>query len=320
MKKILSIIIPSYKTSKYMDECLKHFVVDSIEKDVDIFLIDDGSPDDSYEKSLNYQKKYPGLFHAVHKENGGHGSVINYAIKYLIDTKYFKVVDGDDWVNEKDLLELIEYLKRVDDELIVSDYTCVYSNKTTTQKCFDTKNNNSFKGYKITIHSSTFKTNLFKDNNIFLREKVFYEDNEYVLFPLEFAKTISYCECNVYQYRLGDVGQSVSISSLLKHDNDYRMIKDDIYNKYLDWIKKQIDPNLIDYGKKVLIGFYLWIFQSQILKKESKEQLLNINNEIKDQQPLFETIRRNKIYRFVSSFNFGLLTIKRFILKCKYKI
>ena len=318
-KKILTIIIPSYKTSKYIDDCLPFFVIDEIRQDINIFLIDDGSPDDSYFKALKYQKKYPGLFYAVHKENGGHGSVINYAIKNLIDTKYFKVIDGDDWVDKNGLVSLVNFLKSTDSDLIISDFTKCFTNAKVYVKCFDTERTRNYLGYQITLHSATFKTIIFQKNNILVREKCFYEDNEYSLFPLEFVQTISYCPHNVYMYRLDNSGQSVSVNSLLQHEKDYLNVKNDILAKYKFWIKNINNEKLITYTSYILSGFYLWLFQNNLLKKRKKNELRIIQEELKQNQAIYKIVKKEKIYRLISFLDFNLLPIKRLLLNLKYR-
>ena len=58
-----------------------------------------------------YADKYPDTFRVISKENGGHGSTINCGIRNAVG-KYFKVVDGDDWVNTADFVKLVEDLEK----------------------------------------------------------------------------------------------------------------------------------------------------------------------------------------------------------------
>ena len=56
-----------------------------------------------------YEKIAPQTFKYVEKENGGHGSTINKGIS-LATGKYFKVIDGDDWVDTDALIKFIDEL------------------------------------------------------------------------------------------------------------------------------------------------------------------------------------------------------------------
>ena len=58
------------------------------------------------------------------KENGGHGSTINYAIPRATG-KYFKVVDGDDWLDKSLLPQFVQLLKHTHSDVISNDFNLV---------------------------------------------------------------------------------------------------------------------------------------------------------------------------------------------------
>ena len=96
--KILSIIVPSYNVEKYLEHTLKSFVEETVLEEIEIIIVDDGSLDHTKYIAEKFCKKYSNTFRLISKKNGGHGSTINCGIEAAIG-KYFKVVDGDDWVN-----------------------------------------------------------------------------------------------------------------------------------------------------------------------------------------------------------------------------
>lgn len=57
----------------------------------------------------------------ISKENGGHGSTINRGIQEA-GGKYFKVVDGDDWVNTGDFVKLVKALKTCQGDYVATNY------------------------------------------------------------------------------------------------------------------------------------------------------------------------------------------------------
>ena len=108
---------------------------------LEVFVVDDGGIDGTLKIAQKYQKKYPGTFYAVHKENGGYGSTVNYSIAHATG-KYFKLLDGDDWFNtdkwkeyEKDFAEAgieiiyFPYTKGVSSTLIAKTLEHVRDNK-----------------------------------------------------------------------------------------------------------------------------------------------------------------------------------------------
>ena len=68
-RPIVSIIIPVYRVEKYLDRCIKS-VVNQTYKNLDIILVDDGSPDKCSEICDNWEKIDKRIT-VIHKENGG---------------------------------------------------------------------------------------------------------------------------------------------------------------------------------------------------------------------------------------------------------
>lgn len=112
MNKILTITVPSYNTEKYIDECMPFLLDDSIVDDIEILVVSDGSKDKTVEVATKWSEKYPQTIRVIEKENGGHGSTINRGILEARG-KYFKVVDGDDWVKTDNLVKLVDFLKKI---------------------------------------------------------------------------------------------------------------------------------------------------------------------------------------------------------------
>ncbi len=101
MKKV-SIIVPVYKVYDYLDKCLDSLVNQTLD-DIEIIVVNDGSPDNSQEIVDEYVKKYPKKVFSYIKENGGLSSARNYGIKKA-KGEYLAFVDSDDYV-EYDMFE-----------------------------------------------------------------------------------------------------------------------------------------------------------------------------------------------------------------------
>ena len=119
--KILTIVVPSYNTELYIDECLPTIISSKSIDDIEILLVNDGSTDNTLKKARYFEELYPQSIRVIDKENGGHGSVINRGIKEATG-KYFKVIDGDDWVDTAAFNQLVSCLKRVDVDLVMNPY------------------------------------------------------------------------------------------------------------------------------------------------------------------------------------------------------
>ena len=121
MEKILTVTIPSYNVEKYLKQTLDSFLAEEILEEIEVLIVDDGSKDGTAAIGKEYERKYPGTFRVISKENGGHGSTINRGIQEA-KGRYFKVVDGDDWVNTADFIKLVKALKTCTAEYVVTNY------------------------------------------------------------------------------------------------------------------------------------------------------------------------------------------------------
>ncbi len=99
---IISVVIPVYNVERYLAETLDSVIGQSLgfEKNIQIILVNDGSPDNSEEICLKYQNRFPDNIVYVKKENGGVSSARNEGIEY-IKGKYVNFLDSDDcWEND----------------------------------------------------------------------------------------------------------------------------------------------------------------------------------------------------------------------------
>ena len=114
-----SIIIPVYNVEQYLAETLDSVINQTIgfEDNIQIILVNDGSPDNSERICMKYKDKYHDNIVYVKKENGGVSSARNEGIQYA-EGKYVNFLDSDDcW--EKDSFEHVlnffdEYYDQVD--------------------------------------------------------------------------------------------------------------------------------------------------------------------------------------------------------------
>lgn len=251
MEKVLSIIIPTYNAEKFLDKGLSSLVVPDSQllKKIEVLVVDDGTPDDSVAIAQKYVAEYPEVFRVLSKENGGHGSAINAGVKNITGT-YFKVLDADDWVDTQVLSQTVKYLESLEekqkncaDAVMMSytayDITLAEEGKNPSEdKCIEQSggpysaeyiNEHLYEfWYGISLHGLIYNTEFYRGIGIGLTEKVFYEDQEFSIVPLSYAKKIYAYDKSLYQYRVGDVAQSVSLQSSLKRLDHYEKVIDSL--------------------------------------------------------------------------------------------
>ena len=126
MKKILTISVATYNLGNMIEDNLNSFAHWKNIDDVEVLVVDDGSTDNTTELAEKYQNKFPGSIKIIKQPNAGPGATVNTGIKNATGL-YFKMVDGDDWVNTEELDKLLDILKETDtvDAIITNDL--VYS-------------------------------------------------------------------------------------------------------------------------------------------------------------------------------------------------
>lgn len=238
--KLLSVAIPSYNSAEYLGRAVETLLTGG--EEMEIIIVNDGSKDDTGKIADEYQDKYPTIIKAVHQENGGHGQAVNTGLKNATGL-YFKVVDSDDWVNEKSLKKVLNLLRKMHDENIELDllianyvYEKVNLNK---QKVIDYKGAlpvdcifgwDDLKHFKqsqnILMHSVFYRTQLLRDCKLQLPKHTFYVDNLFVYQPLPYVKTMYYMNEDFYRYFIGREDQSVNEKVMMSRiDQQIRVTK-----------------------------------------------------------------------------------------------
>lgn len=125
-KKLVSVIIPVYKTEKYLQKAVDS-VLNQTYKNIEIILVDDGSPDSSPEICDNLANQFENIV-VIHKDNGGLSSARNAGIEE-INGEYVFFLDSDDSIEETTLADMVEIAeKEKTDAVFPNSYYKVYEN------------------------------------------------------------------------------------------------------------------------------------------------------------------------------------------------
>lgn len=231
MSKILTVAVPMYNVQKYIKQCLSSFLVEGLEQKIEVLAVDDGSFDRTSEIAQSYARGCPWLFRYIRKENGGHGSAVNTALKHA-QGRYFMVVDGDDWAAREDLRTLVTELERFDVDLAVSHYTrvsggqnnmVVESNAPVYGKVLGFEELNASKYYFV-LSSVCYRTSLLWEMKLELPEHTYYDDLVYITEPMLHVKKVVFFDINYYRYRVGLSSQSTAQKNMAIHYKQHRRI------------------------------------------------------------------------------------------------
>ena len=120
MNPKVSVIIPVYKTEQYIDECVESVLKQDYEN-LEIVLVDDGSPDSCPTICDEYALKYNNIT-TVHKTNSGLGLTRNVGVAACTG-EYVFFVDSDDKMDgEHAISYLVEKAVETDADLVVGCY------------------------------------------------------------------------------------------------------------------------------------------------------------------------------------------------------
>ncbi len=323
--KILTVVIPAYNVEKYIEKCLNSFINLEVLRDLEIIVVNDGSTDHTAEKVQPFCDKYPSSIQMITKENGGHGSGINCGIAHATG-KYFKVVDGDDWVVTENLTNYIKVLKSIDADVVANNYFLVQDG---TEKILEEREvaANKFHYNKewgfaeavaepiIKIHAFTIKTEILKENAVKVDEKTFYEDAEYILYPIPFCKSVYYDATPIYMYRLGRNGQSVDMKSMVKRKSEHEKVLNSLLNYYRDHqFIQQYKLKYLEAGIAMLVENQFQIFlamaaQDKEKKAEAKRQMVAFDKLIRHDYPdIYEAVKKKSVWALRHS-NYGLFPV-----------
>lgn len=105
----ISVIIPVYNVEEYLNRCVDS-VINQILTDLEIILVDDGSPD-KCPQLCDELMKHDSRIKVIHKENGGLSSARNAGLR-IATGKYVFFLDSDDWLELDGLKILYETIEK----------------------------------------------------------------------------------------------------------------------------------------------------------------------------------------------------------------
>lgn len=285
---------------------------------IEVLVIDDGSIDRTAEIALDYEKQYPETVRLVKKANGGHGSTINKGIEEA-NGKFFRAIDGDDWVSSENLSDLVVKLDTINADMIICDYDkCFQDGKVITERFENCTANQIIKIDKVLAsvdwmcyHTIIYRTEILREHNIRLDENCFYVDTEYDLLPIPYIETAYYFDKPLYCYRLGLEGQSVSPESKMKHIKNGLTVANRLL-KLLENLPSNITKDKRKYIIDGTADHCIWYIRSLLIFPASngkRKEIKAFDNFIKHSYfEVYEAMNRkgreSRIIRFLRNSNY----------------
>lgn len=226
--KVLTFVIPAYNSEAFLHKCISSMLHPACLNKMEIIVVNDGSTDTTAQIAEDFCLRYPDTVRLISQKNQGHGGALNAGCA-AAQGRYLKVVDADDWVQTESLPVFLQALDGCNADVVLTHFRtidigtgeiCSLKSQPEVfgQSCSLTQLMAQWRSFYqvMTIHGITYRTSFYHQHGIHLSEHVFYEDYEFVTFPCCHAQTIMPLDLFVYDYRIGDVQQSVSDSNKLK--------------------------------------------------------------------------------------------------------
>lgn len=125
-KALISIIIPVYKVEIYLEKCIQS-VINQTYENLQIILVDDGSPDNCGKICDEYAQKDHRI-EVIHKSNGGLSDARNKGLE-IAKGEYIGFVDSDDYI-ESDMYEVLyNLLKQYNVDVSICNFYTVSQGK-----------------------------------------------------------------------------------------------------------------------------------------------------------------------------------------------
>ena len=262
---VLSIAIPAYNVESYIEKCLFTILAQRNAGKIEVLVVNDGSSDKTSELAKEYQKMFPGIVRVIDQVNGGHGAAINTGIKNATGT-YFRLIDGDDWVDSENLAKQIDRLKNEDADIVLTLGQYEYSSKDEMVNIIEYNSLHDdilyqfddliypgygFASYGPMLPTSTYRLEKLKTADFKISEKKPYVDMEFNTFSLAKIETLKFYNLDIYRYLIGREGQTVSKNFWKSKYKDHEEIIFNIAeymtntNKLSEAKKKYVSDNIL---------------------------------------------------------------------------
>ena len=278
---MIDILIPLYKNETYIKDCIESIKKQTY-KNYHVYIIDDGSPDNSY-NIVKELIKDDSRFSITTRENRG----VSTTRQELIDlstNEYIMFIDSDDYLYEDTTLEkMINTIKQEQSDILISTIIKKLDNKTIINRDCDgtilTVDNKKaledlfyIRYNGPSLIASIFKRKVFE--NVKFVPGIIYEDAEIVYKLMLNSNKITYYNIPTYVYIIKDD----SIMRTAFAEKNMVLIK--ISNDILEDIKKNY-PELEEAAIYSLINNMLELLRLKVLSNHNYDDKKQIIKEIK---------------------------------------
>jgi len=288
---VLSVVIPIYKVEDYLERCVLS-VINQDFKDLEVILVDDGSPDNCPQICEELAKSDVRI-KVIHKKNGGSSSARNAGVS-IARGKYIQFLDSDDQL-ENLLEKLIDIIEGKKIDILVFDTRSLYPDGSIMQRDGLDFYNGLYKEYgNIHYYLSAFKSgnlhesayskiinlDFFKSHDLYFKEGITGEDTEWMFRLLRDVSKIGVTNIPAYLYtenREGAITNSITYKKVLDAVSVIKASYD--FNKSYNNILKDYELSYSSYLWFIALGMSASL-RNPTERQSAIKQLSNISDVI----------------------------------------
>lgn len=227
---LVSIIVPIYNVENFLEKCIKS-IIEQDYKNLEIILVDDGSPDNCPKICDNFSK-IDNRIKVIHKKNAGVSMARNSGLEFA-NGEYVCFVDGDDYIMKDYVSYLINLISSNKTDIALT--TDMFGN-------FDEKQTKKIESYVVSGEKATelilsyripigcyckiFKNDFLKKNKIkFFSDLFIGEGFNFNVLAFQHSKEVAIGNRKIYYYRRDNPTSAMTKFSIKKCENELYAIE-----------------------------------------------------------------------------------------------
>ena len=279
--KLISVIIPMYNVEKYLNDCVDSVLNQSF-KNLEVILVDDGSPDNSGKIADEYAKKDKRV-KVIHKKNGGISDARNVGLENATGD-YIMFIDSDDFLLPDALMILENKIEKENADYVIANYinsdesgnlwdSPVFSEEKYKAFKLDIKDyRDSFYIMNSAVWNKIFNHDFLKKLNLRFYDGVPAEDAIFTTYCFIKSQKVFYIPDIVYSYRQRNAGTSISMNCTYKYFNGINIAYKEIYDNFKE--NKELGFYRFFYAKSMTYILYKFI-DSKLLTDDERIEILS---------------------------------------------
>lgn len=286
--ELVSIVVPVYKVEMWLERCVKS-IQNQTYSNIEIILVDDGSPDRSGEMCDQFAEQDPRI-KVIHKPNGGQGDARNLGVD-SVTGKYLLFVDSDDYISEELVEKTVAVAEEYNCDMVLFDYNHVKdgekeirTNNVPANRIINLKEERRLLMIPPSPVIKLYNCEFYKKSNSAFPKGLYYEDLGMTLKILTDAERIYYLPEPFYYYMIRE-NSTMGSKNYERNYHDMELILKQVIEFYKEKNLYNEYRNELEY--LTFLNLYFEPSKKMVLAKADKKYLMKTDKLMKEMFPEF---------------------------------